>query len=52
VSVRLDESRPRHRNALADDVRGAMEALRRWVGEPVAEADTGERAIPRQKVPA
>jgi hypothetical protein len=52
VSVRLDESRPRPRSALVDDVRGAMGALRRWVGEPVAEADTEGRSIPRQKVPA
>lgn len=60
MSVRLDESRPWPRSgladdvrgALADDVRGALDALRRWVGEPVPEQPTGERVIPRQRVPA
>lgn len=39
-------------DALREATQGAIDALRRWVGDTVPEVDTGERAPMRQRVPA
>jgi hypothetical protein len=51
--TRLDQPRlplpPKE--GLQRDAQAAIEALRRWAGV-LPDPDTGERAIPRQRVPA
>ncbi len=51
--TRLDQHRPplTSKEVLQRDAQAAIEALRRWAGV-LPDPDTGERAIPRQRVPA
>ncbi len=51
--TRLDQHRPplTPKESLQRDAQAAIDALRRWAGV-LPDPDTGERAIPRQRVPA
>jgi hypothetical protein len=51
--IRLDQHAPpvTPADSLRHDVQTAIEALRKWAGV-LPDPDTGERVLPRQKVPA